>query len=99
MTEAEKREKRGFVQSAGAARRIAPRRPAVSTTDVIGNDWKGQFRRFEQLYWVELSMVEDDGVKEAMQSLPTSSDRSVWANVMTAISRNSNGGRIFWLVH
>jgi hypothetical protein len=27
MTEAEKREKRGFVQSAGAARRIVPRRP------------------------------------------------------------------------
>jgi hypothetical protein len=66
MTEAEKREKRGFVQSAGAARRIAPRRPAVSTTDVKGNDWKGQFRRFEQLYWVKLSMVEDDGVKEAI---------------------------------
>ena len=40
----------------------------VSTEDYSGADWQGQFRRFEELYWTELSMVENEGVKTAMQN-------------------------------
>src|SRR5262249_1724903 len=40
----------------------------VSLVDSTAPDWDKFFRRYEQLYWTELSMVEDDGVKEAMQS-------------------------------
>jgi hypothetical protein len=39
----------------------------VSGDDLLDPEWKKQFRRFEQLYWSELSMVEDDGVKAAME--------------------------------
>ncbi len=50
----------------------------VETSQVVGRlvaangetaSWKTDFARFEQLYWAELSMVEDDGVKSAMQEL------------------------------
>jgi hypothetical protein len=38
--------------------------------DIVKRDeWLAMFREFEQLYWTELSMVEDDNVKMAMQDL------------------------------
>jgi len=40
-----------------------------ANTDVKREDWLKKFREFEQLYWTELSMVEDDNVKHAMQDL------------------------------
>jgi|SRR6202035_3248012 hypothetical protein len=40
----------------------------VSTDDYSGGEWQSQFRRFEELFWTELSMVEDEGVKTAMQN-------------------------------
>jgi hypothetical protein len=33
-----------------------------------GGKWDEDFLRYEQLFWTELSMVEDDGVKAAMQN-------------------------------
>jgi hypothetical protein len=39
----------------------------VSMSDPKSSEWDKNFQRYEQLYWTELSMVEDDGVKEAMQ--------------------------------
>jgi hypothetical protein len=50
----------------------------IETTKVAGelastyssgptNEWNNSFRRFEQLYWTELSMVEDDNVRLAME--------------------------------
>jgi hypothetical protein len=40
---------------------------------VVGNEsteaWHNDYARFEQLYWTDLSMVEDDHVKAAMQDL------------------------------
>jgi hypothetical protein len=40
----------------------------VSADDTMfgKDDWKKDARRFEALYWAELSMVEDEGVKQAM---------------------------------
>ncbi len=40
----------------------------VSTNDWTAEEWKHNRQRFEELYWTELSMVEDTGVKEAMQA-------------------------------
>ena len=40
----------------------------VSTEHYSDSDWQDQFRRFEELFWTELSMVEDEGVKAAMQN-------------------------------
>ena len=39
----------------------------VTTTDFAGSEWQTQLRRFEELYWTELSMVENETVKERMQ--------------------------------
>jgi hypothetical protein len=45
----------------------------LETANVVGKlvssdgDWEANFRRYEELYWTELSMVESRGVKEAMQ--------------------------------
>src|SRR5258708_911060 len=39
----------------------------VTTTDPKSVEWEKNFRRYEQLFWTELSMVEDEGVKSAMQ--------------------------------
>ena len=48
----------------------------VETSKIIGElvsydhhtpGWDIAFIRYEELYWTELSMVEDEGVKEAMQ--------------------------------
>jgi hypothetical protein len=37
------------------------------SAETFGTDeWKNDARRFEELYWTELTMVEDDGVKNAM---------------------------------
>jgi hypothetical protein len=41
----------------------------VATDEVEFAAWMLLARRFEQLFWSELSMVEDDGVKRAMQDL------------------------------
>ncbi len=38
-----------------------------ANTDVPKAEWTTTVRRFEQLYWTELSMVEDDTVKLAME--------------------------------
>ncbi len=43
----------------------------VSWTKTTDGDWEASFRRFEQLFWTELSMVEDEGVKTAMQRFAT----------------------------
>jgi hypothetical protein len=46
---------------------VAGRLVSVSPPEVGSGTWRTNFDRFEQLYWAELSMVEDEGVKEAMQ--------------------------------
>ncbi len=38
-------------------------------TDIPRAEWMKTFREFEELYWTELSMVEDEQVKQAMQDL------------------------------
>jgi len=43
----------------------------VSADDLLDPEWKNKLRRFEQLYWTELSMVEDDIVKSAMEDFGT----------------------------
>ena len=40
----------------------------VTSSDLTAAEWNENFQRYEQLYWTELSMVEDEGVKKAMQS-------------------------------
>jgi hypothetical protein len=49
----------------------------VSTKPTDGGEWDGQVRRFEQLFWTELSMVEDEGVKGAMQAF---GEKLRWVN-------------------
>ena len=39
------------------------------TTTGYSPEWAKDFQRYEQLYWTELSLVEDEGVKTAMQEL------------------------------
>jgi hypothetical protein len=39
----------------------------VTTTDFSSPESKADIRRFKQLFWTELSMVEDEPVKKAMQ--------------------------------
>jgi hypothetical protein len=41
----------------------------VTADDVSSPQWKADVRRFDELYWTELSMVEDQGVKLAMVDL------------------------------
>jgi hypothetical protein len=38
-------------------------------TGIPRAEWMKTFREFEELYWTELSMVEDERVKQAMQDL------------------------------
>ena len=39
----------------------------VTSSNYTSPEWTKNVRRFEQLFWTELSMVEDEGVKQAMQ--------------------------------
>jgi|ERR1051326_547478 hypothetical protein len=49
----------------------------ASNSDTVQREkWLNTFGTFEQLYWTELSMVEDDTVKSAMQDLY---QRLLWA--------------------
>jgi hypothetical protein len=43
----------------------------ISNTPDLKEEWKEDYRRFEQLYWAELVLVEDDGVRAAMQKFYT----------------------------
>jgi hypothetical protein len=55
----------------------------VSTnTDVPKAEWQASTRRFEQLYWAEFSMVEDDNVKFAMEDFYKN---VLWVSEQTAI--------------
>jgi hypothetical protein len=62
----------------------------VTTTDVKSAEWETNFRRYEQLFWTELSMVEDDGVKSAMQEF-AGKLRSINANKPGAIDADFEG--------
>jgi hypothetical protein len=53
----------------------------VTTSDLKSTEWDENFRRYEQLYWTDLSMVEDEGVKSAMQGF-AGKLRSMNANKM-----------------
>jgi hypothetical protein len=39
----------------------------VTITDFASPEWQAALRRFQQLFWTELSMVEDERVKKAME--------------------------------
>ena len=45
-------------------------------------EWRAASRRFEQLYWTELSMVEDDNVKGAMEDFY---GHLMWVNEQSSV--------------
>jgi hypothetical protein len=45
----------------------------VTSSNYTSPEWTKNVRRFEQLFWTELSMVEDEGVKQAMQEFSNNS--------------------------
>jgi hypothetical protein len=53
-----------------------------ANTDVPRAEWNTSLREFEKLYWTELSMVEDDDVKNAMQDLY---GKLLWANAQKEV--------------
>jgi hypothetical protein len=53
-----------YIKSAEIAGELVSINPDVSKAD-----WIKTLREFEKLFWTELSMVEDDNVKKAMQDL------------------------------
>ena len=58
----------------------------VSTdTSVPTDEWRAASRRFEQLYWTELSMVEDDNVKGAMEDFY---GHLLWVNEQSSVVPN-----------
>jgi hypothetical protein len=48
---------------------VVGRLVSVDDASALTDDWKKDARRFEALFWSELSMVEDDVVKKAMGDL------------------------------